>query len=102
MGHPAGRGEPAESAAAPLPPQAESGEGEGPATSGELERLAEVIEEAMRAARYSPAAMRAANQHDLRLVLRRLALTSRDSRRILGLFRRMICQMERGESRKTL
>ena len=64
-----------------------------PATAAELERLAEVIEEAMRAARYSPAGMRAANQHDLRLLLRRLALTSRDTRRILRLFRRMIWQM---------
>jgi tRNA/rRNA methyltransferase len=63
------------------------------ATAGELKRLAEVIEEAMRASSYSPAGMRAANQHDLRLLLRRLALTSRDTRRILGLFRRMIWQM---------
>ncbi len=72
--------------------QKERGE-DSKATAAELERLAEVIEEAMQAARYSPAGMRAANQHDLRLLLRRLALTSRDTRRILGLFRKMIWQM---------
>jgi len=78
--------------AAPLP-QAESGDADPPASSAELDRLAQVVEEAMQAARYSPAGMRAANQHDLRLLLRRLALTSRDARRILGLFRRMSWQM---------
>ena len=36
--------------------------------------LAEVIEETMVAADYSPPAMSAANRHDLRLLLRRLAL----------------------------
>jgi endonuclease III len=44
----------------------------------------------MQAANYSPAAMQKANRHDLNLLLRRLALTRRDARRILGLFRRIL------------
>jgi hypothetical protein len=44
----------------------------------------------MEAARYSPAAMRAANRHDVQLLLRRLAVSARDARRILGLFRRIL------------
>jgi len=75
------------------PVHAKEPEGGPKANTAELERLAEVIEQAMRMARYSPTGMRAANQHDLRLLLRRLALTSRDTRRILGLFRKMIWQM---------
>jgi tRNA/rRNA methyltransferase len=58
--------------------------------SGDLDRLAGLIEETMTAARYSPASMRAANQHDLRLALRRMAFTHHDLRRALGLFRRIL------------
>jgi len=65
------------------------------ASSGELDRLAGVVEEAMQAARYSPAAMREANRRDLRLLLLRLRLGSRDARRILGLFRRMLWRLEK-------
>ena len=60
------------------------------APCGELELLAGVVEETMTAAGYSPRSMQPANRHDLRLLLRRLALTRRDARRILGLFRRIL------------
>ena len=53
----------------------------------------------MLAANYSPAAMRKANLHDLRLLLRRLALAGRDARRILGLFRRILWRLEHGTVR---
>lgn len=59
-------------------------------TSGRLELVAGVLEEMMEAARYSPASMREANRHDLRLLLRRLALSEKDGRRILGFFRRVL------------
>ncbi len=65
------------------------------APSGRLELLAGVIEEAMQAADYSPRGMQPANRHDLRLLLRRLALSAHDTRRILGLFRRILWRMKR-------
>lgn len=65
-----------------------------PASSGELERLAEVVEETMRAAAYSPAAMRDANRRDLRVMLRRLGPSKRETRRILGLFRRILWRLQ--------
>jgi tRNA/rRNA methyltransferase len=64
-------------------------------SSGNLELLAGVVEETMTAAGYSPSVMQAANRYDLRLLLRRLALTERDSRRILGLFRRILWRLKR-------
>lgn len=67
----------------------------GPAASaGDLELLAGVVEEAMLAADYSPSSMRAANRRDLRLLLRRLAPTKRDTRRILGLFRQILWRLK--------
>ncbi len=66
------------------------------APSGRLDLLAGVIEETMVAAHYSPASMHAANRHDLRLMLRRLAPTERDTRRILGLFRRILWRLQDG------
>ena len=66
------------------------GKSESPADAERLEMLAEAIGETMVAAEYSPATMRHANGHDLRLLLRRLALSERDARRILGLFRRIL------------
>jgi tRNA/rRNA methyltransferase len=67
-----------------------------PASStADLELLARVVEEAMIAAEYSPPSMRDANRHDLRLVLRRLAPNRRDTRRILGLFRRILWRLKR-------
>jgi TrmH family RNA methyltransferase len=65
-----------------------------PATAQDLDLLAKVIEQTMAAANYSPAAMRNANRHHLHLLLRRLALTHRDTRRILGLFRRILWRLE--------
>ncbi len=67
----------------------ESSENPPAATSSELDRLADVIDQVMLAARYSPPAMREANRHDLRLLLRRLALSAPDARRALGFFHRV-------------
>jgi tRNA C32,U32 (ribose-2'-O)-methylase TrmJ len=39
--------------------------------------------------------MQEANHHDLRLLLRRLTLTERDMRRIMGLFRRILWRLKR-------
>jgi tRNA/rRNA methyltransferase len=74
------------------------------ASSGRLDLLAGVVEEAMQTAGYSPRTMQAANRHDLRLLLRRLALSEHDTRRVLGLFRRILWRLRRcpdrnGESR---
>ncbi len=66
-----------------------------PATSGELDRLAGVIEEVMLGAGYSPQEMQAANRHDLRLLLRRLEINGAGTRRALGLFRRVLHKMKR-------
>jgi tRNA/rRNA methyltransferase len=63
-------------------------------TSGELDRLAEVVEQTMTAVRYSPQIMEAANRHDLRLLLRRLSWTEGDAKRALGLFRHILRQIE--------
>jgi tRNA/rRNA methyltransferase len=67
------------------------------APSADLELLACVVEEAMIAAEYSPPSMQAANRHDLRLLLRRLAPNRRDTRRILGLFRRMLWRLSQAQ-----
>jgi tRNA/rRNA methyltransferase len=67
---------------------------DNPACARDLELLAAVVEETMQAANYSPAAMQKANDHDLNLLLRRLRLTRRDARRILGLFRRVLWRLK--------
>jgi tRNA/rRNA methyltransferase len=67
------------------------------APSDSLERLAGVIELTMCAAGYSPQEMHSANRHDLRLLLRRLSLSALDTRRILGLFRRILWRLKRSE-----
>lgn len=59
-------------------------------TSGAIDDLANLIEQTMTAAHYSPQAMQAANRHDLRLMLRRLHLRPADLRRALGFFRRVL------------
>jgi TrmH family RNA methyltransferase len=64
-----------------------------PASAADLHRLAGVVEETMQAAGYSPAAMRAANRHDLDLLLRRLTLNAPDATRLLGLFRRILWRL---------
>jgi TrmH family RNA methyltransferase len=63
------------------------------AASGRLDLLAGVIEQTMIAARYSPRSMEAANAEDLRLFLRRIAPSEDDTRRILGLFRRILWRL---------
>jgi tRNA/rRNA methyltransferase len=80
----------------------ETGSGElapSRAASGHLDLLAGVVEETMLAAGYSPLGMQQANRHDLRLLLRRLALSAHDTRRILGLFRRILWRLKRGTNR---
>jgi tRNA/rRNA methyltransferase len=62
--------------------------------AADLELLAGLIGETMLAVGYSPSAMQPANRHDWRLLLRRLALTQRDTRRILGLFRRILWRLQ--------
>ncbi|HEY1805743.1 MAG TPA: RNA methyltransferase [Terracidiphilus sp.] len=66
-----------------------------PASTRDLELLADVVEETMRAAKYSPTAMRNANRHDLDLLLRRLIFSGRDARRMLGFFRRILWRLTR-------
>lgn len=66
-------------------------------SSGDLDLLAGVIDQVMLAAHYSPASMRRANQHELRLFLRRLALSARDTRRVLGFFRRILHRLEKNK-----
>lgn len=65
-----------------------------PAASGNLDLLARVIDQVMLAARYSPVSMRRANQHQLRLFLRRLNLSALDARRVLGFFRRVLHRLQ--------
>jgi tRNA/rRNA methyltransferase len=69
--------------------------GTSTAQSGDLDLLAGLIDQVMKLARYAPASMRAANQHELRLLLRRLALGPRDVRRMMGFFRRVLYRLER-------
>ena len=64
-------------------------------TSTNLDRLAGVIEETMLAAGYSPLGMQNANRRDFRLLLRRLAPGQSDTRRILGLFRRILYRLRK-------
>ena len=63
-------------------------------TSGNLDILAGLIEQVMKAANYSPKLMQQANRHDIRLMLRRLHLNSADGRRALGLFRRILWRLK--------
>ncbi len=66
------------------------------APSGQLDRLTRLVEETLRAAGVSPRTLQAANRRDLRLLLRRLALSERDALRILGVFRRILWRLRRG------
>jgi TrmH family RNA methyltransferase len=78
---------------APAAKTAHRNASEAALTSGNLDILAGLIEEVMVAAEYSPHTMQEANRHDLRLVLRRLHLNAADSRRALGLFRRILWRL---------
>ncbi len=87
--------DPAKSAFDPPLPELQPDRGSNqPASSATLERLAGIVDQTMQASNYSPAEMRGANSHDLRVLLRRLALTEQDARRILGLFRRILWRIE--------
>ncbi len=66
-----------------------------PPASGDLDILAELVEQVMQAADYSPRSMQQANRHDLRLLLRRLVFNRNDMRRILRLFRRILWKLHR-------
>jgi TrmH family RNA methyltransferase len=70
-------------------------------TSESLDRLGALIEETMTAAGYSPRAMQPANRHDLRLMLRRLSPSPLDTRRMLGLFRRILHRLNPRQPRRT-
>ena len=65
------------------------------ADSGHLDFLAEMVGQTMAAAGYTPRSMQAANRHDLSVLLRRLSLSERDAKRILGLFRRILWRLSR-------
>jgi tRNA/rRNA methyltransferase len=78
--------------AGPVP---ESAIADASPVSGDLDLLTGLVEQAMRAAGYSPRSMQQANRHDLRLLLRRLVFTRHDIRRILGLFRRILWKLDR-------
>lgn len=62
-----------------------------------LERLEALVEETMRAARYSPGAMHEASQHGLRVLLHRLNLPEKDAHRLMGFFRRVLWQLQHRE-----
>jgi len=64
------------------------------ASTANLDRLGGLIEETMVAAGYSPRAMQPANRHDLRVLLRRLSLSALDTRRMMGLFRRILYRLQ--------
>lgn len=76
-------------------PQSRGKTEEEATASGRLEILGEVVEQVMEAAHYSPASRQSANQHDLRLLLRRLAPSDKDTRRMLGLFRHILWRLKR-------
>jgi len=67
----------------------------GNASSGQLDRLAALIEETMEAVNYSTRGMRSANGEALRVLLRRLMPKDADLRRMMGLFRRILWQLHR-------
>jgi tRNA/rRNA methyltransferase len=68
-------------------------------SSGDLDILAELLDELMVAANYSPQRMQAANRHSIRLLLRRLKLNASDHRRLLGLFRRILWRLRKSPNR---
>jgi TrmH family RNA methyltransferase len=68
------------------------------ASSGNLDILSALVEEVMIEAKYSPRTMQAANRHSIRLLLRRLNVNSADSKRILGIFRRILWRLRRTAS----
>jgi TrmH family RNA methyltransferase len=63
--------------------------------SGQLDRLAGLIEETMEAVNYTTRGMRSANGEALRVLLHRLMPSETDLRRMMGLFRRILWQLRR-------
>jgi len=63
--------------------------------SGQLDRLAELVEETMAAVNYSTRGMRSANGEAMRILLRRLMPDEADLRRMMGLFRRILWQLRK-------
>jgi tRNA/rRNA methyltransferase len=63
------------------------------APSGSVDLLADLIDQTMTAAGYSPTAMQQANRHDLQLLLRRFRLNRADTHRALGFFRRVLWRL---------
>ena len=80
--------------------RAESASVPASATSGALDRMAELIEQAMQASGYSPRTMEPTNRHDLRLLLRRLRWSDADVRRALGLFRRILWRIQHSSRKR--
>jgi len=76
-------------------PQTDSNSVDKATSSGNLDILSALIEDVMIEVDYSPRTMRAANRHSIRLLLRKLNLNSADSRRILGVFRRILWRLRR-------
>ncbi len=66
--------------------------------SGQLDRLAGLIEETMEAVNYTTRGMRSANGDALRVLLHRLMPNEADLRRMMGLFRRILWQLRRHRS----
>lgn len=62
----------------------------------QLDRLAVLVEETMEAVNYATRGLRSANGSALRVLLRRLMPNDADVRRIMGLFRRILWQVRRG------
>ena len=73
-------------------------EGSEHPNSGQLDRLANLIEETMDAVNYTTRGMRSANGDALRVLLRRLMPNEADLRRMMGLFRRILWQLRRQRS----
>ena len=67
--------------------------------TSKLEILAQLLEETMASVGYSPRSLQEANRHDLRVMLRRMALSEADARRILGLFRRILWRLRHAKQR---
>ena len=67
--------------------------------SGQLDRLAELVEETMAAVNYSTRGMRSANGEAMRILLRRLMPEEADMRRMMGLFRRILWQLKQRTGR---
>jgi tRNA/rRNA methyltransferase len=89
-----------------VPEEMRNPETAGPAESGHrgtisdrLEILAGVVEEVLAAAHYSPRLFN--NRLGLRLLLRRLDLSDTDATHILGMFRRILWRLNRGEKDET-